>query len=63
MNWDIPVYVIVFEISAWGSKGKEMVENCRKLLTEKGFKIAEKLQLDEIWVNDDYFRKDLLVQK
>tara|TARA_Y100001970_G_scaffold138670_1_gene170612 strand:- start:540 stop:1331 length:792 start_codon:yes stop_codon:yes gene_type:complete len=63
MNWDIPVYVIVFEISAWGSKGKEMVENCRKLLTEKGFKIAEKLQLDEIWVNDDYFRKDLLIQK
>ena len=60
MDWNIPVYIIVFETSAWGKEGKEMVEKCRKLLSSKGFVLDNKTSFDEFWINNEYFRKDLL---
>lgn len=60
MDWNIPVYLIVFETSAWGKEGKEMVNKCRNLLSSKGFILDHKTSFDEFWVNNDYFRKDFL---
>ena len=60
MDWDIPVYLIVIEISAWGKAGKEMVEKCRQLLTKNNFTLDLKNGLDEVWINNNYFRKDIL---
>mgnify|MGYP001307621246 CR=1 FL=1 len=59
-DWSIPIYVIAINIRAWGKAGKEMVEKCRKLLSSKGFVLDNKTSFDEFWINNEYFRKDLL---
>ena len=61
MDWDIPVYIICIEVTVWGEKDKEIVEECRKILRDKGFESnGKKYGLDEWWINNNYFRKDLL---
>ena len=60
MDWNIPVYLIIFETSAWGKEGKEMVNKCRNLLSSKGFILDYKTSLDEFWINNNYFRKNFL---
>ena len=37
-----------------------MVETCRELLRNNGFIKDMSVGLDEIWINNDYFRKDIL---
>ena len=64
MDWDIPVYIICIEVSAWGIKGQKDVEECRQILRSKGFTSdCVKYGLDEWWINENYFRKDLLYKK
>ena len=41
MDWNIPVYLIIIETSAWGKQGEEMVNKCRILLSSKGFILEE----------------------
>jgi hypothetical protein len=57
------VYVIALNVTTWGKYGKTMTNKCRELLSSKGFVMSEKLDMDEIWVNDDYFRKSSLIKK
>ena len=57
MDWSIPVYVIAINTSIWGKFGKSVANSCRELLSSKGFIMDEKLSMDEIWINNDYFRK------
>mgnify|MGYP006088975773 FL=1 len=60
INWDVPIYVISIDFSAWGEFGKNMAKKSRELLSSKGFIMDDKLDDDEIWVNNNYFRKKLL---
>ena len=60
INWDIPIYVIAIDMSAWGKFGKTMAKKSRELLASKGFIMDDKLDMDEIWVNNNYFRRKLL---
>jgi len=64
MDWAIPVYIICIEVSAWGENGQRDVEECRKILESKGFTSdGVRYGLDEWWINENYFRKDLLYKK
>jgi len=64
MDWDIPVYIICMEVSAWGDEGQKNVEECRVILRSKGFTCdGKKRGLDEFWINENYFRKDILFNK
>ena len=59
MNWEIPVYIIIMEESSdW--TGSEKVKECRNILKKNGFKYKGKYGLDSWWINNHYFRKDLL---
>ena len=60
MDWSIPIYIIVLDVSTWGNFGKTMTTKCREILSSKGFIMDEKLDMDEIWINNNYFRKKLL---
>lgn len=61
MDWNIPVYIICMEVTAWGEFGKSRVEECRNILRSKGFTCdGIKYGLDEYWINNNYFRKDIL---
>jgi len=59
MDWDIPIYIIVMEVKSWISDSN--VEECREILRKNGFKSDGNIYgLDEWWINDTYFRKDIL---
>uniref|UniRef100_A0A6C0KHW4 Methyltransferase FkbM domain-containing protein n=1 Tax=viral metagenome TaxID=1070528 RepID=A0A6C0KHW4_9ZZZZ len=61
MDWSIPVYIICIEVTAWGDDGKNMIEECRNILRSQGFVSDEKRYgLDEFWINENYFRKNIL---
>ena len=62
MDWTIPIYIIVIETGH--HRYKEITEQCRKILRQQGFS-CDGIQygLDEWWINDNYFRKDLLFNK
>ena len=63
MDWSIPVYIIALDVSTWGKYGKNMTKKCRDLLSSKGFIMSDKFDMDEIWINNDYFRKSSLTKK
>ena len=64
MNWNIPVYIICMEVSAWGEFGQMRVEQCRNILRKRGFENdGKRYGLDELWINKTYFRKDILFKK
>jgi FkbM family methyltransferase len=60
IKWDIPIYVISINMSDWGEFGKTIAKKSRELLSYNGFIMDDKLDSDEIWVNNNYFRKKLL---
>lgn len=57
MNFNIPVYVIVIELDGYNS---EKDEACRTILKEEGFSFFKRFTNNEFWVNESYFRKQLL---
>jgi FkbM family methyltransferase len=64
MDWNIPVYIICMEVTAWGEIGQNRIEECRNILRSNGFTCDGKnYGLDEYWINNNYFRKDMLYSK
>lgn len=57
MDWNIPIYVICIELDGHNAVKDE---ECRKMLTSNGFRLDKRLNINEFWVNDSYFRKDEL---
>ena len=60
MNWDIPIYVMEIELNG---DDRDKDEKCRKILKEVGMKFHSKVGTNlknDIWWNENYFRKDLL---
>jgi hypothetical protein len=57
MNWDIPTYVICIELDG---KNEEKDNACREILIRNGFKLRQRLCVNEFYVNDAYFRKNEL---
>jgi hypothetical protein len=61
MDWTIPVYFICMEVTAWGEVGRKNVEECRQILRVNGFTTdGKRYGLDEFWINENYFRKNIL---
>jgi FkbM family methyltransferase len=57
LNYNIPIYVICVELDG---NNKDKHERCRQILLEKGFTFNKRMCINEFWVNNNYFRKDLL---
>ena len=54
MNWDIPVHIILAEIKATNKYSIKKNEQCRELLTSKGFIYHSSTRTDEVWINPQY---------
>ena len=64
MDWNIPVYIICMEVTAWGEEGQKDVEECREIMRSQGFTCdGRRRGLDEFWINENYFRKNMLFRK
>jgi len=62
MDWSIPIYIIIIEVAH--ACFKEKTEQCRQILLKQGFTCDGKRRgLDEFWINNNYFRKNLLFKK
>lgn len=60
MDWSIPIYVMEIELNR---DDLDKDEKCRKILKEVGMKFHSKIGKNlknDIWWNENYFRKDLL---
>tara|TARA_Y100000389_G_scaffold124010_1_gene121364 strand:+ start:764 stop:1576 length:813 start_codon:yes stop_codon:yes gene_type:complete len=67
MDWNIPVYVISIElnekINETEEKDRDKNQKCREILLKQGFIFVTKVDINEFWINQNYFRKDLLYDK
>ena len=59
-DFSIPVYL--FEIELHGDD-KEKDDMCRSILQRNNFKFITRVHSNEYWVNESYFRKDILYKK
>jgi FkbM family methyltransferase len=50
-NWEIPVYIILIEMSDYNDKTNE---ECRTLLLGKGFMFDSKIGNNEVWINHKF---------
>lgn len=57
LNYNIPIYVICIELDGHNT---DKDERCRQILLDKGFTFNKRMCINEFWVNNNYFRKDLL---
>ena len=58
INWNkVSIYIICIELDG---HNKEKNEKCRELLRNNGFNLKMKLCINEFWINQTYFRKELL---
>jgi FkbM family methyltransferase len=60
MNFDIPIYIICIELDGHNI---EKDERCRQILIKKGFTFKKRININEFWINENYYRKDLLFDK
>ena len=64
IDWSIPIYVINIELNDKkrenDQKGFEKNQKCREILKKKGFIFLKKIDINEFWINENYFRKELL---
>ena len=64
MDWSIPIYIINIELNEKKTendfKGIIKNEKCRQLLKDKGFIFLKQIDINEFWINENYFRKELL---
>lgn len=64
MDWNIPIYIISIELNEkmieTEEKDREKNQKCRKILIKQGFKYVTRVDINEFWINENYFRKDLL---
>jgi FkbM family methyltransferase len=59
-DFKIPVYVICIELDGHNI---EKDEKCRNFLLQIGFTFKKRFCINEFWVNENYFRKDLVYDK
>jgi len=57
LDFNIPIYVICIELDGYNL---EKDDRCRKILSNNGFTFKKRLCINEFWVNDNYYRKNLL---
>jgi len=57
MNWNIPVYVVLIELD---NHNPDKDEKCRQILRSNGFIFHNKMCINEFWINQNYYRKNLL---
>jgi FkbM family methyltransferase len=60
MDWSIPVYLICIELD---NQNIEKDDKCRKILNENNFKFLVRINNNDWYINEKYFRKDLLYDK
>ena len=56
-DFKIPIYVVCIELD---EHNPEKDERCRAILIENGFTFNKRFLINEFWINNNYFRKDLL---
>ena len=54
VDWDIPIYLIIIEMSDLDSIKDDL---CRELLKEKGYKFHKVVGASEIWYDSEYMQK------
>lgn len=57
MDFSVPIYVVCIELDA---HNVEKDECCRSILAKNGFTFKKRFLINEFWVNDNYFRKDVV---
>ena len=60
IDFSIPIYVIVIELD---KNNEEKDQQCRDVLLKNGFKFDNRTNINEFWINENYFRKDKLFDK
>jgi len=67
IDWSIPIYLITIELNEKVTEndknGLIKNEKCRDILRKNGFRFLKQIDINEFWINDNYFRKDLLYDK
>jgi FkbM family methyltransferase len=57
---NVEIYVVCIELDG---HNKEKDDKCRQMLNDNGFKLHNRLFINEFWVNDNYSRRDKLFDK
>ena len=57
MDFSVPIYVVCIELDG---HNVEKDECCRFILAKNGFTFKKRFLINEFWVNDNYFRKDVV---
>ena len=60
MDWSIPVYIICIELD-----NQNIIKDnkCREILNNNNFKFFIRLNDNDFYINENYFRKNLLYNK
>ena len=53
-NWEIPVYIVLFEINIHNDNKND---ECRTLLSSKGFTFDSIIGGNEVWINKNFKHK------
>jgi hypothetical protein len=60
IDFSIPIYVIVIELD---ENNKTKDQKCRDILLKNGFTFNNRTNINEFWINENYFRKDKLFNR
>jgi hypothetical protein len=57
LDFSVPIYVVCVELDGHNA---EKDAACRSILAKNGFTFKKRFSINEFWVNDNYFRKDVV---
>jgi len=60
IDFNIPIYVVCIELDGHNPEKDNI---CRTILGRNGFTFKMRFSINEFWVNDNYFRKDVVYDK
>lgn len=60
LDFSVPIYVICIELDGHNN---DKDHKCRSILASNGFTFKKRFSINEFWVNDNYFRKDVVYDK
>jgi len=60
LDFNIPIYVFLIELDG---NNLEKDQQCRDILIKNGFSFNIRVNINEFWINTNYFRKDKLYNK
>lgn len=60
LDFSVPIYVICVELDG---HNVEKDDKCRSILASNGFTFKKRFSINEFWVNDNYFRKDIVYDR